>query len=49
MRLAGQIAERATIAEVSRRRDPIMIESMVGFLESEWEARFSVDHPEERN
>jgi hypothetical protein len=49
MRLAGQIAERTTIAEVSRRRDPIKIERMVGFLETEWAAHFSIDQPEERN
>jgi hypothetical protein len=42
VRLAGQIAQKATIVTVTRRRDPQAIDDLVGFLESAWAERFSV-------
>lgn len=40
MRLAGTIAQRATIAAVKRRRDPQAIEGLIDYLESVWAERF---------
>jgi hypothetical protein len=40
MRMAGEIAEKCTIATVSRRRDPESIHKLVEFLELEWAERF---------
>jgi hypothetical protein len=41
MRMAGLIAQTATIVSVNRRRDPEAIEGLVGFLESAWAERFA--------
>jgi hypothetical protein len=41
MRMAGLIAQQATMVAVTRRRDPEAIEGFVGFLESEWARRFA--------
>jgi hypothetical protein len=50
MRLAGRIAQNATLVVVTRRRDPEDIGSLVGFLESAWAERFALDPvQEERN
>ena len=49
MRLAGLIAQRTTIAVVSRRRDPDAIEGLVGFLESAWAERFAANPSKEKN
>ena len=40
MRMAGLIAQQATMVTVSRRRDPEAIEGLVSFLESAWAACF---------
>jgi hypothetical protein len=40
MLLAGTIAHEATIATVSRRRDPKAIDGLIDFLESAWAERF---------
>jgi hypothetical protein len=49
MRMAGLIAQKATLAAVTRRRNPEEIERFVGFLESAWAERFAVFSPEKRN
>lgn len=49
MRMAGLIAQKTTIAAVTRRRDPEAIESLVGFLESAWTERFAANHSKEKN
>jgi hypothetical protein len=53
MRMAGLIAQQATMVAVTRRRDPQAIDSIVAFLESEWTQRFasiqSSDAHEEKN
>jgi hypothetical protein len=49
MRLAGLIAQRTTIAEVSCRRDPEMIGNLADFLESAWARRFGADQEPERS
>jgi hypothetical protein len=49
MRLAGLVAQQATIATVSRRRDPGMPEALVGFLESAWAECFGSKSGEEKN
>jgi hypothetical protein len=36
MRLAGQIAQKASIVAVSRKRDPEKIDGLIDFLESAW-------------
>jgi len=41
MKMAGLIAAKTTMASVLRRRDPLAIEGMVGFLVSEWAQRFA--------
>jgi hypothetical protein len=40
MRLAGLIAQKATIVQVSRRRDTEKIDTLVDFLESAWSQHF---------
>lgn len=40
MKLAGEIAQKATIASVTRRRDPETIGELIPFLESEWTNHF---------
>jgi hypothetical protein len=49
MRLAGLIAQNATLAAVTRRRDPEEVDALVGFLESAWAERFGVISHEEKN
>lgn len=49
MRMAAQIAEKTTIAQVSRRRDPAMIERLVDFLELEWAKHFDAIPMEDKN
>lgn len=49
MRLAGQIAQKATIVGVSRKRDPETIDSLVDFLESAWMKRFGTNPTEEKS
>ena len=48
MRMAGQIAQQTTIAEVRRRRDPQAIDAMIAFLESSWTKEFPTDPSEEK-
>lgn len=40
MRIAGSIAQQATIAAVTRQRAPELIPALVGFLESAWAESF---------
>jgi hypothetical protein len=49
MRLAGLIAQKATMAAVSRRWNPEEVDGLVGFLESAWAKRFVVIGAEEKN
>jgi hypothetical protein len=49
MRLAGLIAQKATVAAVTRRRDPEEVDRLVGFLESAWAERFGVITQKEKN
>jgi hypothetical protein len=49
MRLAGLIAQKATVAAVTRRRDPEEVDALVGFLESAWAERFGIISHEEKN
>ena len=49
MRLAGLIAEKATLVAVTRRRDAENLEGLVDFLESAWAEHFGVISPEEKN
>ena len=49
MRLAGLIAQKATVAAVTRRRDPEEVDGLVGFLESAWAERFGIISHEEKN
>jgi hypothetical protein len=48
MRMASRIAEKSTMAAVTRRRDPEAIEELVGFLESAWAERFAAIAPKEK-
>ncbi|HEV2483993.1 MAG TPA: hypothetical protein VGT08_00510 [Terracidiphilus sp.] len=48
MRMAGLIAQKTTMVEVTRRRDPEAIEGLVGFLELEWAERFRKNPSEEK-
>ena len=48
MRLAGLIAEKTSIAEVSRRRDTEKIGSLVDYLESAWAEHFDSNQGLER-
>jgi hypothetical protein len=49
MRLAGLIAQKTMMAEVSCRRDPEMIENLVDFLESAWAGHFGAIQERERS
>jgi hypothetical protein len=49
MRMASRIAEKSTMAAVTRRRDPEAIEELAGFLESAWAERFAAIVPKEKN
>jgi hypothetical protein len=49
MRLAGLIAQQATMAAVTRRWHPEEVDGLVGFLESAWAKRFVVIGAEEKN
>ena len=49
MRLAGLIAQKATVATVTRRQDPEEVDGLVGFLESAWAERFGVISQKEKN
>jgi hypothetical protein len=49
MRLAGLIAQKATMVQVLRRRDPEMIENLVDFLEFEWVEHFGQIRKSERS
>ena len=49
MRLAGLIAQKATLAVVTRRPDPEEVDGLVGFLESAWAERFGIISHEEKN
>ena len=40
MRLAGQIAQKTHMVEVSRKRDPETIDGLIDFLESAWAKHF---------
>ncbi|MGD0546291.1 MAG: hypothetical protein ABR991_00500 [Terracidiphilus sp.] len=48
MRMAGLIAQKTTMATVTRRRDPEAIEGMVSFLESVWASSFA-ENPSKEN
>lgn len=47
MRLAGQIAQKAPIIRVSRKRDPEAIDGLIDFLESAWAEHFGSNSREE--
>jgi hypothetical protein len=47
MRMAGMIAQNATMVAVTRRRDPEAIEGLVRFLESKWTECFPEIQPKE--
>jgi hypothetical protein len=49
MRMAGQIAQKATLAVVTRRRNPTRADELVSFLESNWAAHFDTIHSGEKN
>jgi hypothetical protein len=49
MRLAGVIAQQATLATVTRRRNPVEADELVGFLESAWAERFDLIQSDEKN
>ena len=49
MRLAGLIAQKATMATVTRRWNPEEVDGLVGFLEAAWAKRFAVIGSEEKN
>ncbi len=49
MRLAGVIAQKATMAAVTRRWNPDEVDGLVDFLESAWAQRFAVIGSEEKN
>jgi predicted transcriptional regulator of viral defense system len=42
MRLAGQIAEKATLAYVTRRRNASALDDLVEFLELTWSKHFAL-------
>jgi len=48
MRLAGQIAQHATLVSVTRRRDVTALEGLVRFLEAQWTERFPLISQEEQ-
>jgi len=49
MRLAGLIAQRATMATVTRRWNPEEVDGLVGFLEAAWARQFAIIGTEEKN
>lgn len=49
MRLAGVIAQKTTMAAVTRRWNPEEVDGLVGFLESAWAQRFAVIGSEEKD
>jgi hypothetical protein len=49
MRLAGQIAQRAPIVKVSRKRDPETIDGLIDFLEAAWAKHFDPNPAEVKN
>lgn len=49
MRLAGQIAQKAPIAMVSRKRDPELVDGLIDFLESAWAKHFGPNPMEVKN
>jgi hypothetical protein len=49
MRLAGQIAQKAPIVTVSRKRDPEEVDGLIDFLESAWAKHFDPNPVEEKN
>jgi hypothetical protein len=49
MRMAGLIAQRATMATVTRRRAPEAIAGMIGTLESEWAHHFAANLSKEKS
>jgi hypothetical protein len=49
MRLAGQIAQKASMVTVSRKRDPEMVDGLIDFLESAWAKHFGPNPVEEKN
>jgi hypothetical protein len=49
MRMAGLIAQKTTIAAVTRRRDSEAIGELVNFLESTWAKSFVANHSKEMN
>jgi len=49
MRLAGQIAQKASIVTVSRKRDPETIDGLIDFLESAWAKHFGPNPVEEKS
>ena len=46
MRMAALIAQKTTVAAVHRRRDPDVIDGLVGFLESAWANHFTANPSE---
>jgi len=48
MRMAGLVAQKATIAAVTRQRVPEDVKGLAGFLETVWSARFTPIISEER-
>ena len=49
MRMASLIAQRTSMAAVTRRRDPEAIGELAGFLEAAWTERFAPIAPKEKN
>ena len=49
MRLAGAIAQNATLVSVRRRRDVAAIEELVSFLERSWAEQFAAKAVKEKN
>jgi hypothetical protein len=43
MRMAGQIAQKSTVAAVHRRRDPEAIDGLADFLEAAWAEHFAAN------
>jgi len=49
MRMAGLIAQKATLAAVTRRRNPAEADELVGFLESAWAQHFDLIQSDEEH
>jgi hypothetical protein len=49
MRMAGLIAQKATLIAVTRRRDPTAIEGLVTLLEERWAEHFDLNLAKEKN